>query len=213
MTRPELERRALEAWRAKHSLVSRLVDAWASSPKRAMRLAAHVERWYGEQTPAGERWPYQWLMADVAHWPRIQEPKPEARVRVLERRRVRVECPTCQGRGSVLTFRDFDGVRRHPLLGYWGPAELYEECPQCEGAGHVFEVVDTPRAAMERLGYEVRTWRAKTGEFIAEAVVDGRQVVMVGGKDEDTALRYLAGELGVFLDEALTGADARGNGR
>lgn len=68
-----------------------------------------------------------------------------------------------------------------------------------EGTGHAFEVVDTPRAAMERYGYEVRTWQTRSGEWIAEAVVDGRQVVMVGGENEDAALRYLAGELGCFL--------------
>jgi len=204
MTRQAHERRALEVWRSRHTLVDRMVGLWTGGREElARRLAARTGEWYGS---------YRGTLEDVAHWPRIQNPKPEARVRVLERRKVRVVCPICQGHGSVLAFRDFDGVRRLPLLGYWDPAELYEECPQCEGTGHVFEVVDTPRASMERLGYEVRTWRAKTGEWIAEAVVDGRQVVMVGGESEDAALRYLAGELGVFVDEALTGAGARGNG-
>ncbi|MGM8838353.1 hypothetical protein [Thermus sp. 93170] len=141
---PERERRALEAWRRRHSLVSRLVDAWASNPERALRLAAHVERWYGEQTPAGERWPYQWLMADVAHWPRIQEPKPEARVRVLERRWAQRQCPVCQGTGSVIAFVDLDGVRRKPH------EELMEE-----GGSDPFAQDQVVRQALQRLGLPV----------------------------------------------------------
>lgn len=201
---PEQERRALEVWRSRHSLVSRLAGLWTGGREdAALRLASHTERWYGNRTPAGEPWPYHWLIADVAHWPRIQEPRPGARVRVLERRKVRVECPICLGHGSVLAFRDFDGVHRLPLLGYWDPAELYEECPQCEGTGHVFEVVDTPRTAMERLGYEVRTWQARSGEWIAEVRLDSGQMVMVGGQTEDAALRYLAGELGIYVAEEV----------
>lgn len=201
---PDLERRALEVWRSQNSLVSRVVGLWAGGREdAALRLAGHTERWHGDRTPAGERWPYQWLIADVAHWPRIEEPEPGQRVRVLERRKVQRPCPVCKGHGSVVAFVDFDGVRRLPLLGYWDPAELYEECPQCEGTGHVFEVVDTPRTAMERLGYEVRTWQARSGEWIAEARLDSGQVVMVGGQTEDAALRYLAGELGIYVAEEV----------
>jgi hypothetical protein len=175
-------------------------------------LASHTERWYGNRTPAGERWPYQWLIADVAHWPRIQEPRPGARVRVLERRWAQRQCPVCQGTGNVIAFVDLDGVRRVPRLGYWDPAEVYEECPSCEGTGYIRELVDTPRAALERAGYEVRTWQARTGEWIAEARLQSGQVMAVG-QTEDAALRYLAGELRVFVEEALTGMDARGNGQ
>lgn len=201
---PDLERRALEVWRSQNSLISRVVDLWAGGRTcLALRLASHTERWYGEQTPAGERWPYQWLMADVAHWPRIQEPKPEARVRVLERRWAQRQCPVCQGTGSVIAFVDLDGVRRKPLLGYWDPAEVYEECPSCEGTGYIRELVDTLWAALERAGYEVRTWQARTGEWIAEVQLESGQVVMVGGQTEDAALRYLAGELGIYVAEEV----------
>lgn len=151
---PEQERRALEVWRSRHSLVSRLAGLWTGGREdAAIRLASHTERWYGNRTPAGERWPYQWLIADVVRWPRIQEPRPGARVRVLERRRV------------------------------------------------------------ERAGYEVCTWQARTGEWIAEANLESGQVLMVGGKSEKVALRYLAGVLGLFVEEALMGKDAQGNGQ
>ncbi|RTH04549.1 hypothetical protein CSW50_02415 [Thermus scotoductus] len=111
------------------------------------------------------------------------------------------QCPVCQGTGNVIAFVDLDGVRRKPLLGYWDPAEVYEECPSCEGTGYIRELVDTLRAALERAGYEVRTWQARTGEWIAEANLESGQVLMVGGKSEEVALRYLAGELGVFVEE------------
>lgn len=211
---PEQERRALEVWRSRHSLVGRLVGLWAGGREdAAIRLASHTERWYGNRTPAGGRWPYQWLIADVAHWPRIQEPRPGARVRVLEKRWARRRCHICQGTGSVIAFVDLDGVRRLPRLGYWDPAEVYEDCPQCEGTGYLKELVDTPRAALERAGYEVRTWQARTGEWIAEARLQSGQVMAVGGKSEEAALRYLAGELGLFVEEALMGKDAQGNGQ
>lgn len=190
MTRQAHERRALEVWRSRHTLVDRMVGLWTGGREElARRLAARTGEWYGS---------YRGTLEDVAHWPRIQNPKPEARVRVLERRKVRVVCPICNGSPYL------------PPKPPWRWDERW--CPECGGDGVVLAVVDTPRAAMERYGYEVRTWRTRSGEWIAEAVVDGRQVVMVGGESEDAALRYLAGELGVFLDEALTGAGARGNG-
>lgn len=43
--RPDLERRALEAWRSRYSLVNRLLRLKARHPQRALALARHAERW------------------------------------------------------------------------------------------------------------------------------------------------------------------------
>lgn len=66
------EKRAVKAWRAANpdGLIGRLVDLQRRDPERARRLAYFIERYYGDRSPAGEPWPFQWLMADVASWPR-----------------------------------------------------------------------------------------------------------------------------------------------
>jgi hypothetical protein len=65
-----LEARALAAWREANpqGLVGRLVELHRRAPRLALILARYIERYYARQTPLGQPWPYQWLLADVASW-------------------------------------------------------------------------------------------------------------------------------------------------
>lgn len=79
-----LEARALAAWRAAgNSLVDRLVALHQKNGELALKLAFHTERYHGDRTEAGKPWPYQWLLADVASWPKA----------------VSEQCPSCSGSG------------------------------------------------------------------------------------------------------------------
>ncbi|WP_036200284.1 hypothetical protein [Meiothermus ruber] len=79
-----LEARALAAWRAAgNSLVDRLVALHQKNRELALALAYYTERYYGDRTEPGKPWPYQWLVPDVASWPKA----------------VSEQCPSCSGSG------------------------------------------------------------------------------------------------------------------
>ncbi len=48
-------------------------------------------------------------------------------------------CPACQGEGFLPAFQPLGDGPPRPLLGFWDPAELWEECPACGGTGRVRE--------------------------------------------------------------------------
>lgn len=79
--------RALAAWREANpeGLIGRLVALHRRDPQKARTLAFYIETYYMRRTPSG-RWPYQWLMADVAAWP---QPQPQTDQ----------PCPSCSGSG------------------------------------------------------------------------------------------------------------------
>lgn len=79
--------RALAAWREVNpqGLIGKLIKLHQRDPRLALRLAYYIERYHAGQTTLGERWDYQWLVADVARWPRIEGST----------------CPVCGGRGML----------------------------------------------------------------------------------------------------------------
>jgi hypothetical protein len=104
--------RALAAWREAHpeGLIGRLIELHQRDPKLARTLAYYIERYHAGRTPPGQRWPYQWLMADVAAWP----------------------APHTAGQGAVRAHRDREVCPSCSGSGRWGDDI---PCGRCEGRG------------------------------------------------------------------------------